>query len=105
MIAPTGDQQIADILIGQPVRFISDDARRCFTRRRDHWQCAGDFAVPGRKRMQALATVAEPVAVITTVDNVQQPAGRAAVGVVVRVNGRPNACTNGTDAENGRRWE
>ena len=41
-----------------------------------HRQSARQLAVPGREWVQALATVAEPIAVIPPLDDVEQPARR-----------------------------
>ena len=83
VVAPRGDQQRAAVIRGQVVRLVRDDAARCLAGAGDHAQRAGQLAVPGGERVQALAAVAKPIAVIAAVDDVQEPARRARIGVVV----------------------
>lgn len=83
MIAPASNEERAEIVGGEAIRFIRDDPRRSFPRPRDHWQRAGNLAVPRGEGMRPAAAVAEAVAVIAPFDDVQQPAGGAAVGIVV----------------------
>ena len=83
MVAPRGDQQRAAVIFGQVIRLVRDDAARCLAGAGDHPQRAGQLAVPGGERVQSLAAVAEAVTVVAAVDDVQQAAGRARVGIVV----------------------
>ena len=83
MIAPASDEQRAKIVCGKPIGFVADDSRGGFARSRNHRQRAGKFTVPTRKRMSPLASVAEPITVIATGNDMQQATRRATVRVVV----------------------
>ena len=83
MVAPGGHQQVAAVVLGQVVRLVGEHAAGRLAGAGDHGQGAGQLAVPGRERVQALAAVAEPIAVIAPFHDVQEPARRTRVGVVV----------------------
>lgn len=83
VVAPACDQQVAEILLRQAVRFVGHDAGGGFAGPRDHRQRAGNLAVPRREGVQTFAAVAEAVAVIASSNHMQQAARRATVGIVV----------------------
>ena len=74
MIAPTRDPQAAGVW---------HDRGRAFADAADHRQRAGQFAVPGLQRMRAGAAVLVEVAVVAARHDVQQPARRAGIRIVV----------------------
>ena len=84
MIAPRGRRaECRDIRRGtRPTSYATIPARG-LARARDHLQRAGQLAVPGRKRMDAAASVAESITVIAPRNDVQHAARGAVIGVVV----------------------
>ncbi len=83
MVAPTGHQEVPNVLTRQTTRFVGDDSRWSLTRPGQHRQRPGNLAVPTRERMKPLATVPVTIAIIAPLDDVHQPARRQAVGIVV----------------------
>ena len=98
MIAPRGDQQRPEVVCGEVLRLIRYDAAGGLAGAGDHAQRAGQLAVPGGERMQALAAIAEPVAVVAAFDDVEQPAGGRESGSLSTAKSWPkwsNAMWNG----------
>ena len=69
---------------------VLDDAARCLAGAGDHAQRAGQLAVPGGEWVEPFAAVAKAVAVIATLDDMQQPAGGRESGSLSTANSRPN---------------
>ena len=74
VVAPAGDPQAAG---------VGDDGRRRFAGAADHRQRAGQLAVPSLQRVRAGPAVLVEIAVVAARHDVQQPARRAGVGIVV----------------------
>src|SRR5579863_1000854 len=83
MVAPACDQQVADVFLGEPVGFVAYNPRRRLAGAGDHGKRSGDFPVPACEGMQPRPSVAETIAIVAARDDVHQPAGWAAVGVVI----------------------
>ena len=82
VIAPACHEQVAVKFSGE-IRAAGVHGAGRFTGRRNHRQRAGNFTVPGDEGVNAFAPVAKAETVIAILDDVQQAARRAAVGVVI----------------------
>ena len=83
VIAPGGHQQATSVRRGQVVRLVGEHAARGLSGAGNHGQGPGQLAIPGSEWVHAFAAVAESITVIAPFHDVQEPAGRPRVGVVV----------------------
>ncbi len=83
VVAPGRDEQGTTVRTRQAVRLVDDQARRRLARAGDHRQHAGQIAVPGGQGVEAAPAVAEAVAVVAALHDMEQPAGWPRIGVIV----------------------
>src|SRR5579884_2019296 len=83
MIRPGRDQQIADIFARQAIGFVAEYFARRFAGAAHHRQRARQLPVPGLERVPARAAIAELVAVVAASNDMNEPAWRHGVGIVI----------------------